>query len=118
MVKHISNADKQWLDKPGYSKKPLALPEDIGQPGLLVQELKIAPGQVCENHYHKLQTEIFYFTNVNGRFVVNGEVINLEPGDVLIVEPDDWHAVSNHSKHDFRYVVFKFNWEEGDYYEE
>ena len=117
-MKHIRNADKPWLEKLGYSKKPLALPDVIGQPGLLVQELKILPRQVCKNHYHKVQTEIFYFINVFGRFVVNGETINLEPGDVLIVEPNDWHEVSNTSEYDFLYVAFKFNWVEDDYYED
>lgn len=116
-MKHIKNTDKEWEHKPGYSKKIFAKPEDLRKEGLLVQELQIAPGQLAKNHYHKIQTEIFYFLNAAGVFKVNNKAIPLEVGNILIVEPNDWHEVSNDSKENFRYVAFKFNWEDNDYYE-
>ncbi|MFA6042414.1 MAG: cupin domain-containing protein [Patescibacteria group bacterium] len=116
-MRHIPASQTPWQHKPGYSKRIYATPEDLQQPGLLVQELRIAPGQVAENHYHKQQTEIFYFLNTAGEFSVNGKVIPLQVGDVLIVEPNDVHEVRNLSKEDFCYVAFKFNFVENDYFE-
>jgi len=66
-MKLIQSKSKKWEAKPGgYSKKIFLDEEDLNYPGALVQELKIKPGDICANHYHKKQTEIFYFTTVNG----------------------------------------------------
>lgn len=116
-MKHLKNADATWTVKPGYSKKALATPTILNKEGMLVQELCIKAHDSVGPHYHKKQTEIFYFTTVNGTFTVNGADIPLALGDVLIVEPNDVHAVRNDSDQDFRYVAFKFDWEDGDYYE-
>jgi quercetin dioxygenase-like cupin family protein len=116
-MRHILATNTPWQHKPGYSKRIYATPTELGQPGLLVQELQIAPGQVAKNHYHKRQTEIFYFTNTVGQFDVNGKTIPLQVGDVLIIEPNDWHEVRNDSTENFRYVAFKFNFVENDYFE-
>jgi len=83
-----------------------------------VQELEIAPGQVAKYHYHKKQTEIFYFLNTVGEFWVNGEKAMLAVGDLLIIEPNDKHEVRNTSTESFRYVAYKFNWVEDDYFED
>ncbi len=117
-MQHIKNSDAAWTRKPGYSKKILATPEVLKKPGLLVQELEIAPSQVAERHYHKQQVEIFYFLNTVGEFWVNGERIPLAAGDLLIVEPTDVHEVRNTSTEPFRYVAFKYNWVEDDYFED
>lgn len=49
---------------------------------------------------------------------MNGEKVSLNIGDLLIVEPNDKHEVHNFSAEPFRYVAFKFNWVEGDYFED
>jgi len=115
-MKHIIAADVQWTEKVGYSKKVLLTPEMLGKPGLLVQTLRIKPNEVCAPHYHKKQTEVFYFLNTNGEFTVNGKTIDLSDGDALVVEPNDVHATRNDSNEDFLYVAFKFDWESNDYY--
>lgn len=117
-MKHIKNSEKNWVHKTGYSKKIFADPAVLGKEGLLVQELQIAPGQIAKNHYHKKQTEIFYFLNTVGMFNINNKPVRLEIGDILIVEPNDWHEVSNDSQENFRYITFKFNWQDNDYFEE
>ena len=119
-MKLIKAKSKQWEAKPGgYSKKIFLDEKDLNYPGALVQELKIKPGDICTNHYHKKQTEIFYFTTVNGWFEVAGKRINLEKGDVLVVEPNDIHRAGNESDEDFVYVAFKFNYSTDDsFYEE
>lgn len=116
-MKHIKAADVAWTEKPGYSKKVLATPELLGKPGLLVQSLRIAPHDSVSLHFHKKQTEVFYFLNTNGSFSVNGKEIPLAVGDVLVVEPNDIHATKNDSDEDFLYVAFKFDWVDNDYFE-
>ncbi len=116
-MKHIIAADVQWTEKKGYSKKIMLTPELLKQPGLLVQSLRIKPNEICAPHFHKKQTEIFYFINTNGEFEVNGAKVPLAVGDVLMVEPNDVHATRNDSGEDFLYVAFKFDWIDGDYFE-
>lgn len=50
-----------WEDKTGYSKRIYVDGKDYGEPGGLVQEIRIKPGETAANHYHKIQTEIFTF---------------------------------------------------------
>lgn len=64
---------------------------DLNYKGALVQQLKIKPGETAESHHHKKQTEIFYFLNTNGYFIVNGEKIIPEIGDIIVIEPNDKH---------------------------
>jgi len=118
-MKFVKTTSKKWEAKPGgYSKKIFLNERDLNYPGGLVQELKIKPGDICANHYHKKQTEIFYFTSTNGWFEVEGKKIDIEKGDVLVVEPNDMHRAGNESDKDFVYVAFKFNYSSEDSYYE
>ncbi len=116
-MKFLKNDSSPWQDKGDYSKKVFLTAADLGHPGAQIQELKIKPGAVCADHYHKIQTEIFYFTKTNGWFEVNGKKINLAPGDVLVIEPNDRHRAGNESDTDFVYIGFKLNYPgSGDFY--
>lgn len=115
-MKLIKSTEKQWQEKTGYSKKIILTGDDLRQPGSLVQELKIKPGETAVSHHHKKQTEIFYFLNSNGYFIVNGEKMELQAGDTLVIEPNDAHTVVNNTNNDFLYVAFKFNYGENDSY--
>lgn len=113
-MKLIRSDEKQWQDKEGYSKKVILNGADLDFPGALVQQIKIKPGETAASHYHQKQTEIFYFLNGNGYFIVNGEKISLQAGDALVVEPNDKHTVINETNQDFLYVAFKLNYAEQD----
>lgn len=113
-MKLIRSDEKQFKDKEGYSKKIILDGVDLDFPGALVQQLKIKPGETAASHYHKKQTEIFYFLNNNGYFMVNGEKIELHVGDTLVVEPNDKHITVNESDQDFLYLAFKLNYDEQD----
>jgi quercetin dioxygenase-like cupin family protein len=116
-MKIIKSNKLSWIDKVGYSKKIFVTDKDVNQPGALAQELKIAPGQIAKSHYHRKQTEIFYFLNTSGEFFVNGKKADIQKGDILIIEPNDRHETRNDSKEDFLYVGFKVNFEQGDFYD-
>lgn len=115
-MKIVKSQNKEWLQKEGYSKKIFLDENTLNYKGGLVQEIKVKPGEVAKNHYHKKQTEIFYFLTKNGYWIINGEKFIFEIGDVLVIEPNDKHYVINDTKEDYIYLAFKFNYEQSDLY--
>jgi mannose-6-phosphate isomerase-like protein (cupin superfamily) len=113
-MKYIKAKDKEWLQKEGYSKKIYLNETDLNIKGGLVQKLLIKPGEMPQVHHHEKQTEIFYFLNENGYFIVNGKKIEVKIDDVLVVEPGDIHTAVNETGKDFLYVAFKYNYDEKD----
>jgi quercetin dioxygenase-like cupin family protein len=115
-MKIILPEEKSWEEKVGYFKK-VYLPEgELGIPGLQIQVIKLNPGQVAKEHFHKILTEVFYFPKVNGYFKVNGEKIDLQEQSILIIEPNDSHEVVNDSGEDFTYLVIKLNNDNEDFH--
>lgn len=113
-MKIIKSESKEWLQKDGYNKKIYLNGDDLGYKGALVQKLKIKTGENAPVHHHEKQTEIFYFLNENGYFIVNEEKIEVSTDDVLVIEPGDRHVAINESGKDFLYMAFKLNYEEDD----
>lgn len=115
-MKIIRAESKDWQDKQGYSKKIFLDENDLNYPGGLVQEIKIKPQEKAMSHYHKKQTEIFYFLTDNGYWIINGEKQIFNIGDVLVIEPFDKHTTINESDIDYTYLAFKFNYSQDDLY--
>ncbi len=115
-MKTIKGGSLQWLDKKGYSKKIILSPEELLSSGNLLQEIKIKPGETATEHFHKIQTEIFYFLTENGYWIINGQKYFFNTGDVLVIEPNDRHTVINESKNDYLYLAFKIRYAEDDIY--
>ncbi len=112
----IKQNNKEWQQKEGYSKKIFLNEKDLNYKGGLVQLIKVKPGEAADVHYHKKQTEIFYFLTKNGYWMINGEKYFPEIGDVLVIEPNDEHYVMNDTKEDYLYLAFKFNYSSDDSY--
>lgn len=115
-MKFLQANDFEWKEKEGYSKKVFLDENDLNHPGFLVQTIKIKAHEKVASHFHKKQTEVFYFLNENGYFVVNNEKIIPKIGDIIVIEPNDKHTVVNNSNADFLYVAFKINYNEDDCY--
>lgn len=115
-MKLIKPGDKEWLEKEGYDKKIFLDEKDLKNKGSLVQEIRIKPGQTAKNHYHKKQTEIFYFLNQNGFWLVNGKRLDPKTGEILVIEPIDRHEVANNSSEDYLYLAFKIKYDPRDFY--
>lgn len=113
-MKLIKSESKEWVEKEGYSKKIYLNEIDLTHKGELVQKLRIKPGEAAKPHYHKKQTEIFYFLNNNGYWIINDKKIEIAIDDVLVIEPMDKHVAINNTKKDFLYMAFKFNYNEDD----
>jgi len=112
-MKFVQWDTKPWDDKQGYSKKILL--NDLWS---LVQKIKIKPWETAQSHYHKIQTEIFYFLNDNGYRIVNDEKITPKIWDILVIEPNDKHTITNTTDKDYLYLAFKVNHVEDDSYRE
>ncbi len=110
----IKPNDKSWEEGQGYNKKILF--DDIDKNNVVVQEVKIKPQETAKTHFHKIQTEIFYFLASNGYWVINGEKRKFEIGDILIIEPMDEHSVVNQTNKDYLYLAFKYNYDPKDIY--
>jgi quercetin dioxygenase-like cupin family protein len=115
-MKFICSWDRLWDDRQWYSKKIFVTDLELGTPGAHVQQVKIKPHDIAKNHYHKVQTEIFYFLNENGYFIVNGKRVPAKTGDVIVIEPWDMHEVVNDTDEDFLYMAFKLNYKQEDLY--
>ncbi len=115
-MKIVKQNDKEWLQKKGYSKKILLDENDLNHKGGLVQLIKVKPGEAAGDHYHKKQTEIFYFLTKNGYWMINGEKLTFEIGDTIIIKPNDRHYVMNDTEEDYVYLAFKFNYDPEDLY--
>ena len=118
MVKLIKQQEKNWEEKRGFSKKILVDKTTLNIKGSLVQLVKIKPGEVADEHFHKKQTEIFYFLTEEGSWIINGNKLMPKIGEIIVIEPGDRHEVRNESHKDYVYLVFKYNYEEGDSYYE
>ncbi|MBL1078314.1 cupin domain-containing protein [Nocardia sp. 2] len=70
----------------------------------------IRPGESIEKHQHPV-TEFLYLINGEATVWVEGETQVLTEGDVVVLEPDKLHSVSNTGSEPFR--LFSFWWSEG-----
>ncbi len=115
-MKFVQWESKQREDKQWYSKKIYLNEDDLHTPWALVQQLSVPAGQRAEIHYHKVQTEIFYFFDDAWYWIVNGEKIHPKAWDVLVIEPNDRHTVVNETTKDYIYICFKINYIANDFY--
>ena len=59
----------------------------------LVKELIITPGQHISYQRHRHRTEIWTFTEGTGELILDGEVKQVERGDVAVIKPGMKHAI-------------------------
>lgn len=64
------------------------------------------PGQEVEEHKHDTMYEVFYIQSGKAQFVVNGEVLTLQTGDCITIEPKEVHAQRNPFKKDVTWLYF------------
>lgn len=113
-MKIIKSKDAPWVQKEGYIKKIVL--DKIDEKGIVIQEVKIKAGEVAKSHYHKKQTEIFYFLNKKGYWLINGIRVEVEVGETMIIEPLDKHSVVNNTAEDYLYIAFKYDYALDDLY--
>ncbi len=103
-----------WQEGRGYRKRRLLSADELRQPGALLQVVVVPPGSHIPPHSHRTSVEVYVVTRGNCDLIVNGARHEMRPGDVILMEPGDVHALTNHGNEMFELLVFKTNAGEGD----
>lgn len=111
-MKFIQSSTQEREHNAGYDKKVLRSWEQWNK----LQEIVIPARETAKSHYHKIQTEIFYFLTDNWYWIVNGEKIFPKKWDILLIEPNDKHIVINKTDDTYSYLAFKLNYVDNDLY--
>jgi mannose-6-phosphate isomerase-like protein (cupin superfamily) len=91
---------------PGYLVRDVATAPQVPCPcGTSMRPLTSADTSVCSlhvtcikdsvKHYHRNSTEVYYILEGWGRMEVNGDVVNVEPGMVIYIEPLTRHRLTS-----------------------
>ena len=89
---------------PGYLVRRLQDAPTVPCPcGQSTRPLTRADTEVCnlhvtsitdsQRHYHKLCTEVYYVLEGRGQMELNDEVVDVEPGTVIFIEPYTRHRL-------------------------
>ena len=74
---------------------------------LVLSSTQLRPNKSTSGHKHKGQEEIYFFVSGNGTMELDDEIIEVSPGDVILIEDDVFHRV--HSGNDGCYFVCVFD---------
>ncbi len=83
-----------------------------------VMESEVVPGGGPRRHRHP-HAEVFVVNSGEGRWEVDGVVLEATVGDVVIVPPDAWHTFENRGPGPLRQTIIHENariqtmWEDG-----
>ncbi len=75
---------------------------------VLVGVALINPGQEIHPPHQHIEEEYLMVTEGQGEWVVNGEVSEANPGDVLYTAPWEWHGIMNTGDTTMTFVVIKW----------
>ena len=108
-MKIIQIDGDDWQAGRGYRKRRLLSADELRQPGALLQVVVVPPGSHIPPHSHATSVEVYVVTRGACELTVNGERHEMRPGDVLLMEPGDVHALTNRGEEGFELLVFKTN---------
>jgi quercetin dioxygenase-like cupin family protein len=113
-MKIISLNPDSWQQGRGYRKNRLLSASELKQPGALLQLVSVPPGSSIPPHAHHASIEVYVVTRGECLLEVNDQTIDMWPGDIILMEPGDVHALTNRGQEPFELLVFKTNATEGD----
>ncbi|MEI6690823.1 MAG: cupin domain-containing protein [bacterium] len=108
-MKYSQPINSQNFIAKDYSKNILFNREDFGNDGHILQTVTIPPLTKQREHFHNIQTEVFYILEGFCEIYINGTKYDAKPGDAIICSPGDKHYLWNKSDNNFKLVVFKIN---------
>ena len=108
-MKTIHSEGDDWQAGRGYRKRRLLSADELRQPGALLQVVVVPPGSHIPPHSHATSVEVYVVRRGVCELVVNGARREMRPGDVLLMEPGDVHALTNRGEEGFELLVFKTN---------
>lgn len=77
----------------------------IGYDHFSVAKTVLLTGAHVERHHHRGSDEIYLFTKGTGQMQVNQETFAVGPGDLVLIQPHDWHEVVAESEDDLEFYA-------------
>lgn len=70
-------------------------PDEMYHKGRVCSIMKLQPGCEIARHRHEGDGEVFYVLSGHGQYLLDGQYVPVEPGDVLFVDDGEEHAMRN-----------------------
>ena len=67
-------------------------------------EARLAPGGRTQRHYHAVTEEIYFVTAGRGEMELDGERVELGPGETVAIPPGAWHEITALGAEELRFL--------------
>lgn len=105
---------KNWIKGKSYQKRILI--EKLKDKINLIEDVIVISGGEIPCHSHDFTDEVFYVVENSAIMIVSGEEFRVSAGDMIYVNKNENHGFRNENDRDFKMIVFKINFQEGDSY--
>lgn len=106
---------KGFKTKTLISKKIQNIEKGLSE-GIECNELTLEPGVEDIYHYHKFTYDIFRVESGILTVIIDGKIMELEPGDWVLIEPNEKHRIINRSRTQVIVQEVRLYVREGDKY--
>lgn len=79
--------------EPFTTKDGSTIREYLHTPVQSLAEATLTPGQSTQRHYHRLAEEIYLITEGGGTMELDGETMEVGPGEAIRIPPGAWHEL-------------------------
>ncbi len=70
-----------------------------------VAEVMLEKGQSSDAHFHKHSEETYLILSGSGRLHLDQHTIHLEPGDAVLIQPNEIHQIFNDNQKTLRFLA-------------
>jgi quercetin dioxygenase-like cupin family protein len=94
-------------DNPGCLKRVLVCRDDLIEGQVQMVNWSLLPfGSSFQRHYHQDMQEVFVIIEGHVQMQVDTHTHELNPGDAILIEPNEVHNMTNLGDRDATYLVF------------
>lgn len=101
----LRGADAHWRRSNQMSVLNTDLAKQLGADTMGARLWRIEPGQASTRHRHRESSELYVLLEGRGRLRVDGELLDLEPMDTVLVGPDSVRQPFNDTEADQLWLV-------------
>jgi quercetin dioxygenase-like cupin family protein len=101
----LKAADAYWRPSNQMEVLNTDLARQLGASALGARLWRLKPGQASTKHRHDEQEELYALLEGSGRVRIGEEVLDVEPGDYLLVAPDTVRQLFNDTDADQLWLV-------------
>ncbi len=99
-------ASHERPDRPGVWKRVLATHDQMLQGRVqMINWARLPVGSSFQLHYHEDMEETFIIISGNASMTVQGEKMDLQRGDMVVVSPREQHLMTNTGTTEVEYLV-------------